>query len=334
MERLKRLFITGFLLMCFFVGFTLPVRAFKPQVLKILSKDERRGKLVFPTGIKVDSKDLVIYVVDSGKDKIILYDFNYVPFFSLSKGRGIVTPISIDIDGRGDLYVLQERSYGKPQRISILDPAGILEREIFLNSTEYKNINPTSLAVYKNDIYLVGTGFPGVLVIDKNTGKVKKYLKISDEVEGFKTYISFSDVYVDTRGRIYLVSEDTGKFYVYDNKFNLIFKAGEKGGKYGQLSRPAGIAASPLLGIIVVMDYMRHTGLVYDYNTGKFLGEFGGEGWSPGWFAGPTDVDIDSQGRIYIVDSFNKRIQIIVLTPGENQGIWSPTFVTPLQPVE
>ena len=82
------------------------------------------------------------------------------------------------------------------------------------------------------------------------------------------------------------------------------------------------------------MDYMRHSGLVHDYKDGKFLGEFGGKGWLPGWFQGPMDVDIDREGRIYVADSFNRRIQILILRSGETEGYWSPSFVTPLRPVK
>ena len=310
------------------------VYAFKAEVIKILKQDDRHKNIVFPAGVRIDEKNKIIYVLDAGRSKIILYNFNFLPYFSFDKGRGIESPLAIDIDDQGNLYVLQESYFGKPTRITVLNPAGIVEKEFFLNKPEYENIAPTSLCVSGNKIYLVGNGFPGILVIDKNTGKVLKHIKVTEEIEGYPTQISFCDVYKDSNGRLYFTSEDAGKFYVYDKYGNFLFKGGKKGGRYGQLSRPEGIAASPSLGVIIVMDYMRHTGLVYDYDDGRFLGEFGGEGWSPGWFAGPKDIDIDKEGRIYIVDTYNKRVQIIILTAGKEEGVWSPTFVTPLQPVK
>ena len=308
--------------------------SFKPEVLKVLVKNYKKEHLIFPIGVKVNPKNYLFYVIEGGRNEITVYDLNFLPIFFLGKGRGVDNPVAMDIDSNGTIYVLQQAYYGKPDRISIFDSIGILEKEIYLNSPQYQGIHPSSLCVLGNKIYLVGRTFPGILVLDKKTGKVLKKITIKDEVQGFPIQVSFSDVYKDTNKRLYFLSEDAGRFYVYDKDGNFLFKGGKKGGRYGQLSRPKGIAASPSLSIIVVIDYMRHTGLVYDYNTGKFLGEFGGEGWSPGWFAGPRDVDIDAQGRIYVVDSFNRRVQVLILTAGKTKGVWSPTFVTPLQPVK
>lgn len=42
---------------------------------------------------------------------------------------------------------------------------------------------------------------------------------------------------------------------------------------------------------------------------GKYLTGFGGEGTEPGKFYAPHGVAIDSHGALYVVDSFNHRIQ-------------------------
>ena len=58
-----------------------------------------------------------------------------------------------------------------------------------------------------------------------------------------------------------------------------------------------------------VVDYMRHTVNVYD-KDGKYLFEFGGLGWGEGWFQYPKDIAIDSQGRIFVADTFNDRVDV------------------------
>ncbi len=40
------------------------------------------------------------------------------------------------------------------------------------------------------------------------------------------------------------------------------------------------------------------------------MNEFGGEGWGPGWFNYPKDICVDTQGRLFVADAFNKRVQI------------------------
>jgi len=307
--------------------------AFKAEALKVIYRDDVRQFFGFPINVKIDSEHFNFYVIDSSKSKIIFYNFNFIPFFSLGKGRGVINPIAMDIDENGYIYVYQGSFYEKPPRISILNPLGIIEKEIPLNK-EPLNLQVTSLAVDKKYLYLVGDNFSGAIILDKKTGKIVKKIKILDEVVSTLKEVILRDVYIDRKGRIYFLSEEAGRFYVYDSRLKFLFKGGEKGGSFGKLSRPKAIAASPELGIIVVIDYMRHSGLVYDYKDGKFLGEFGGKGWLPGWFQGPMDVDIDKEGRIYVADSFNGRIQILILRSGETEGIWAPSFVTPLQPVK
>ncbi len=307
--------------------------AFKVEALKVIYRDDLRQFLKFPINIKVDTEHLVFYVVDSSRNKIIFYNYNFIPFFSLGKGRGVVNPVAMDIDKKGYIYVYQDAFYKKPPRITVFNPLGLIEKEIPLNK-EPLNLQVTSLAVDKKYIYLVGKNFTGAIVLDKKTFKVVKKLEILDKVVSTLKEVTLRDVYVDRKGRIYFLSEEAGRFYVYNSNLKFLFKGGEKGGSFGKLSRPRAISASPELGVIIVMDYMRHSGLVYNYKNGEFLGEFGGKGWAPGWFQGPMDVDIDREGRIYVADSFNKRIQVLILRPGKTEGVWAPSFVTPLQPVK
>ncbi|RMF99597.1 MAG: 6-bladed beta-propeller, partial [Nitrospirae bacterium] len=65
---------------------------------------------------------------------------------------------------------------------------------------------------------------------------------------------------------------------------------------------------------LYIVDFMRHAVSVYDYR-GRFLFEFGGKGWSSGWFLFPRYLDVDSKGRVFVADTFNQRVQ--VFKPGK-----------------
>ena len=118
-------------------------------------------------------------------------------------------------------------------------------------------------------------------------------------------------MYIDPKGRLYLLSEEMGRVYVFDQEDKLLFKAGKKGGIPRKLSRPRGVAADPSAGFIYITDYMRHCVQVMDYSTGKVIGEIGGRGWGPGWFNYPTDIDASATGYIYVCDTFNDRVQVL-----------------------
>ncbi len=307
------------------------------DAIAILNKNEYGKSLMFPISVAIDPVTYEIYVVDSGKAEITIYSPDFFPKITLDKGRGLRAPYGVAIDKDGTFYVIQAPSSGKPACLSIFNAAGLLDKEIYFKDLPFKGNStfiPVSIALNEKYIYIAGNNFRGVLVLNKK-GKFEKIITVKDRVTPLFSEESakINGVYVDKNGRLYLLSEEMGRFYVFDNLGNFLFKGGVKGGSPGKLSRPRGISADPDMGLILVIDYMRHTGLAYDYNNGQFLFEFGGEGWAPGWFNGPTDIKIDHFGRIYIADLFNKRVQVLVFGKKINPYL-GPSFITPLQPVE
>ncbi|PLX50874.1 MAG: hypothetical protein C0613_02250 [Desulfobulbaceae bacterium] len=118
------------------------------------------------------------------------------------------------------------------------------------------------------------------------------------------------DLAIDSDGRIFLLSEETSKVYVYGPGENFLFSFGQKGGSSGKMSRPRGIALDEQKKCIYIVDYMRHTILIFDM-AGRLIFEFGGRGTGPLWFNFPTAVAVDRQGRLLVADLFNNRIQIL-----------------------
>lgn len=122
--------------------------------------------------------------------------------------------------------------------------------------------------------------------------------------------VTLNDIAIDSDGRIFLLSEEMGKVYVYGPGENFLFSFGTKGGSSGKMSRPRGLALDEKKKCIYIVDYMRQTILVFDM-AGHFIFEFGGRGAAPMWFNFPNAIDVDSQGRVIIADLFNHRVQIL-----------------------
>ena len=119
------------------------------------------------------------------------------------------------------------------------------------------------------------------------------------------------DVSIDSTGKLYMLSNETSKTYVYSPDEKFLFSFGEKGGGPRQLSNPRSVAIDEDLHFIYVVDYMRHTILVFNQDDGKYLFEFGGRGTSPGWFNFPTDVAVNQAGQVTVADFFNHRLQVL-----------------------
>ena len=125
--------------------------------------------------------------------------------------------------------------------------------------------------------------------------------------------VAVNDVVVDSNGRVYLLCPDKGRVFVLDSKWDLLFVFGEKGGASGKLSRPNSLTVDETREVIYVVDYMRHSILLYDYAAGDYLFEIGGLGMSPGWFRNPTHVAVDGFGNLIVADYFNHRVQILLV---------------------
>jgi DNA-binding beta-propeller fold protein YncE len=122
--------------------------------------------------------------------------------------------------------------------------------------------------------------------------------------------VKINYVTIDSQGRIYMVSPETGKIFVHDSEERFLFAFGTKGGSPGQLSNPRALAIDEERGLIYVADYMRHSILAYSME-GEYLFETGGRGETPGWFNFPNDIALTSRGEIIVADLFNRRVQVL-----------------------
>ncbi len=272
-----------------------------------ITTDEERNKFRLPYYVFSEPIMNEFYVIDA-RSMIMVYTADFFPLYTLGKWDGIESPVSLTVDLNGNLYVGQSSSAGNNprHRISVFNACFKWERDIYLEGFEKaESFFPNRLAIdKKGNLYVASLYYPGVVVLDKN-GIFLEIISPYDE--GKKANVS--SVTIDSTGKIYLVSSEMGHIYVYDENRQFLFKFGEKGGSTGKLSQPKAIGVDSMKGKLYVVDYMRHAVNVYD-KDGNYLFEFGGQGWSPGWFQHPIDITVDNNGRIWVADFFNERIQV------------------------
>jgi len=273
-----------------------------------VTEDEEGGKIPFPSTVFVDTVMEEIYIIDS-KSRIIIYTSDFFPLFTLDRRIGIESPLSLTVDREGNLYVIQSPTKESPRhRISVFNACLKWKRDIYLEGFEgAESLILSRLAIDKSgNIYVVCHLYPGIIVLDNN-GEFQEILSPVKEGGG----VTFVNVSIDEKGRIYLVSEIEGRIYVYDENRKYLFEFGEKGGSTGKLSRPVAVGVDVQRERIYVLDYMRHTISAYAMKDGAYLFEFGGLGWGEGWFQHPKDIAIEPGGRILVADTFNDRIEIL-----------------------
>jgi sugar lactone lactonase YvrE len=159
---------------------------------------------------------------------------------------------------------------------------------------------PYGLLVDDQDrLFVVDVGFGVVHLMDL---KNKSYSIIGEGKEAvFRTPIAIAE-------------DDDENVYITDAGNGAVFRYGLRDKSMQQftavkLERPTGIAFNRNNKLLYVTDTGRHQVVVFDLKGRERL-RIGGRGEAPGQFNYPTDLFIDSQGRLFVTDVINARIQI------------------------
>ena len=121
---------------------------------------------------------------------------------------------------------------------------------------------------------------------------------------------------------------DGGNFrvQVFDQQGKLIRTIGTLGRRYGQFARPKGIAIDPA-GNIYVSDAAHGNFQIFS-NDGKLLLFVGkrSESFGPANYMLPAGIDVDEDGRIYMVDQYFRKLDVyrpVTITETEGYvGAW------------
>ena len=199
--------------------------------------------------------------------------------------------------------------------------AGIDEDEGESNSLQ----RPQGVAVDDaGRIFVSDISRQAVLVFDPVAGRLRILKQARPEVP-FRTPVG-------------VAADGQGGVLVADAELGAVFRLGADGqprGVIGQaeLARPTGVARDPISGRIYVSDTRRHQIVVFD-RDGRFLDHWGRRGDEPGRFNAPTYLYL-SQGRLYVADTLNSRVQILDADDGRwlksigRRGLYVGNFERP-----
>lgn len=168
-------------------------------------------------------------------------------------------------------------------------------------------LRPTDLAVHPQtgDIYVLDTHGHNVHVYDPSGKKRLQFGKRGHAAGDFNypTHLGFSP-----QGELYITDTMNFRVQIFNQKHKFKAMFGKLGDRLGEFSKPKGIALDQRGNVYVVDSHFDHL-LIYD-QKGRFLLPIGGNGSRPGYFNIPTGVAVSGY-YIYIVDSYNRRVQIL-----------------------
>jgi len=112
----------------------------------------------------------------------------------------------------------------------------------------------------------------------------------------------------DDQGNLVVAMAYGNRIDVYSPTGTLLRSFGRKGTRPGEFNLPTGVRYNPKLRRIYVMDSYNQRVQFFDL-SGRYLGEFGGNGFEPGKMINAIDLAIDERGHIYVPDAGTNRIQ-------------------------
>lgn len=138
--------------------------------------------------------------------------------------------------------------------------------------------------------------------IDLNAAEMMFAKGADGEAYNFKLPLGLS---LDREGNVYVVDSIDKKIIILDRQLTVV-----NNWRGGHFSRPANLAIDEVNGRVYVVEPDQHKVLVLAKDDGRLIGSFGERGGEDGQFNFPLDVDTDSEGNVYVLDSLNARVQV------------------------
>lgn len=251
-----------------------------------------------------------VYVVDAGRNAIVVFDPNAAQAEESERGTGLMSiwpladartrfqgPVAVTTVWGGDIAV-SDAALGFVAR---LDDAGVPTGKI---GAEHL-LRPTGLAFdpARGLLYVADTVDNNIKVYDEAGRRVRTIGAAGEGPGQFNapTHLAFAD------GKLYVSDTLNSRVQVLDAEGRHLRSFGQRGLYVGHLTRPKGIAVGDGV-VYVVESYYGHL-LTYGAG-GEFLMGINGSGLDKGEFLLPSGVWTDKQGRVFVADMFNRRVVV------------------------
>lgn len=253
-----------------------------------------------------------VYVSDTAQHSVVVFDIPGQRFFRIGEeddSGKLVMPIGLDVDGKGNLYVVDNIA----KLVKVYDPDGKFLRTLAGDGKWFERPAGIAVDAQGSQVYVVDTGGVNnerhqVRVFNAQSGQ--HLFDFGKRGTGPGELNLPRDVTIGLDGLLYVV--DGGNFRVQvfrpDGTFDSTF--GGVGRQGGQFSRPKEAAVDPQGNVYIVDSAF---GNFQIFNTaGQLLLSVGSRAERDGLatYMLPSGIAIDGDGRVYIVDQFFRKVDV------------------------
>lgn len=257
------------------------------------------------------AEDGRVYVVDAGRNALVVFDPNALAEDGQASGEGqmliwefiegntrFASPISVAMVWDGTIAVTD----AKLGMVMRLDRSGKLISKMGVGQLQ----RPTGIAFDRDSgqLFVADSAAHDIKVFDRAGQLVRTIGGPGEGAAQFNapTQLAFG------RGHLYVSDTLNSRVQVFDTEGQRVSGFGERGLYVGNLTRPKGVAVDDTGIVYVIESYFAHL-LAYS-DKGEYLLGINGSGLQGGQFFLPSGVWTDRQGRLFVADMFNGRVVV------------------------
>ncbi|KPJ95641.1 MAG: hypothetical protein AMJ53_02310 [Gammaproteobacteria bacterium SG8_11] len=268
----------------------------------------------------------LIFVSDTVLRSVLVFDVPGKRFYQIGAEETALVrkPLGLATDEECNLYIAD----GTTRQIMIFNQAGQFLKAIggqeWFERLSHVTVSRDGSRVFAVDTGNIRSTSHHVRVFDGQNGKHLFDIGERGEEEGKLNLPRDAELGPD--GNLYVVDGGNFRVQVFDQQGKLIRTIGTLGRRYGQFARPKGIAIDPA-GNIYVSDAAHGNFQIFS-NDGKLLLFVGkrSESFGPANYMLPAGIDVDEDGRIYMVDQYFRKLDVyrpVTITETEGYvGAW------------
>jgi len=250
-----------------------------------------------PFGLATD--DTSLYVCDTKSAVVHVFDLAAKRHHTLgaSGAGGLVKPLAVAIDERGDRYVAD---LGR-REIVVFDAGGEAVRA--LRATGVEAFEPVDVALRGGELFVLNRAAHRVEVMDPQRGDLIRRIPEAHAGEGRSSDSTFgilSGLGIDEHGRLYLADSLSCVVHRLDARGAPGHPIGRPGDRAGEFARPKHLAIGPH-GILYVVDAAFQCVQMFD-EAGRCLMLFGGSEGRPGDLIMPAGIAVSKSLLPYLAD--------------------------------